>query len=412
MFLLWIGLGLVVIVSIIDGLWYAYLTPTPSAPPLLLQPRWRIGLALILHIGAYALTILRLPFTLLPYLAKISLFIALGARFSPWWQHPVTQIFRWLGDAANFLVTASLLQMLALNFPLWGRSLMDCIIVSEITRLVLEKWQMLVSAVWQQLPHREIAYWLQSAPLQNQFRPYSDFYQLDDAGRLAYVSRLLRRWSMSDSTVAARLRYFEGFRIVESHVDLRTGAVRDVARGTVFVHARWSSDPWLLIGLALRRSPWVFDPRCLPRPFYYRSEANPVVTRFVLEQAHFCLPFSLYQLGHEIKVARYEIFFRLCRWLRWDLEAYVRADGTYEFDPALVWLTAWVTREKTLPTRPLWNDAELVCIAIRDPSIATLSTEQLAMRYTYPRPYVEEVLLSAVRQAASSAADTASGASQ
>ena len=101
---------------------------------------------------------------------------------------------------------------------------------------------------------------------------------LASAQRLHCLIQLLKTRAASNPATALKLDYFQAFRVVPHTVRLRLGQVRDVAQGEVFIHARWVNDPWLLIGQALRRSPWLFDPRYLRRPFYYRTEANRLAT--------------------------------------------------------------------------------------------------------------------------------------
>ncbi len=411
MILIGIALALIVSVGIIDGVCYCWLTPTPPAPPARLSPHWRAWMVRGLHTAAYVLALLRLPFALLPYLAKLSLYLIMGERFAPWWQSIPIQVLRWVGDFANLGVTATILLGLATARPAPVAIIMNAAIGAEMVRLILEKGQMAVSVAWQYLPHRRLAQSLRRSGLRRVCRPYIFYYRLSDQGRLTYIMRLLRHWGTSQPATEARLRYVRAFRVVDPRSDLRTGQVRDVARGEIFVHPLWSNDPWLLIGLALRRSPWVFDPRYLRRPAYYRTELNPRATRFVLEHAHFTPPFALYQLGHEIKAARFEIFFRCCRALGFNLEAPLVADGTYQFDPALAWLAAQLGRAVPPHSRPLWNDAEVLVALAQDPEAGSLSIEDIATRYTYPRIYVEEISFPAIRQVAANPPEAMSDAS-
>jgi len=173
-------------------------------------------------------------------------------------------------------------------------------------------------------------------------------------------------------------------------MDLRAGNVRDVARGEVYVHAEWTSDLNLLYGLALRRSPWIFDPRFLQRPFYYRTEANRLMTAFVFENFRLCTLFAIYQFGHEVKSARYDAFYRIARWLGYELEEYVYADGAYNFDPFAKWLLKKDLKIDTKKPRPLWTDKEVLHDLEGFP---IPSAFEIAERYTYPLKYVQEVLL-------------------
>jgi hypothetical protein len=176
--------------------------------------------------------------------------------------------------------------------------------------------------------------------------------------------------------------------------------VRDVARGEVFIHRRWTNDPWLLIGQALRRTPWFFDPRYLRRPFYYRTEANRLVTRFVLCHARHAWPYALFQFGHEIKAARHDAFYRVLRRVGANVEAKVCADGTFRFEPLMGWLEAHARRAVVLQPPPLWSDDEVIADIVRQGKAGErLTAFDVAARYTYPLKYVEEVLLPKINRA-------------
>lgn len=415
--LFWLGLVLTLFISIINGVCYLWLTPTLATPPLgrgRMVPAWLVA---GLQGSAYLLTLLRLPFCVLPYLAKAILYLSLGARFGGWWQALPTQALRALGDAANWGLLTLLLQGWVSNLPFWVKDLITLVIGAELVRLLLEKGQMAVSGVWQCLPHRWLALRWRAGPWRRWARRYTSYYRLSPEQRCAYLLRWLRRWpaaaaDAAASVAAAKVRYVRALRLVAPTVDLRAGQVRDVARGEVFVHAQWSNDPWLIVGLILRRSPWLFDPRYLRRPFFYRTEANPRATQLVWQYALYCPPFALYQLGHELKAARFELFYRVGRWLGQAWEAPVQADGTYLFDPLLRWFGGGLGYAPSIPQHPLWSEAEVLAAARARPEIAQLSAEALAARYTFPLVYVESVLLPALRQVAANASATTSGTSQ
>jgi hypothetical protein len=196
---------------------------------------------------------------------------------------------------------------------------------------------------------------------------------------------VLRTLKTVEPEVAQKLAYFTGFRLVPDTLNLRAGRVRDVARGEIFIHLGWLNDPWLLKGLALRRTPWIFDPRWLRRPFYYRTEANPLVTCFVLRHWKYCPPYAWYQFGHQIKAARYKLFYELCRGLWRNLETPVLCDGAVEPEPLLhFWFKLGRAR------RPLWSETE-VRQAVTDMPVE-VSSEEIAVRFTLPLLYVKEVL--------------------
>src|SRR6185436_20003194 len=119
---------------------------------------------------------------------------------------------------------------------------------------------------------------------------------------------------------------------------------------------------------SLRRSPWIFDPRYLRRPFYYRTEANRLMTLFVFENAQLCPLFAIYQFDHEIKSARFDAFFRIIRWFGYNLEETVRSDGSYNFDP----LAKAILKMKVYESRALWTDDEVVADVARKPVILAL----------------------------------------
>ena len=227
--------------------------------------------------------------------------------------------------------------------------------------------------------------------------------------RLTILCRVLDQMRLQSIKTVARQTGLlpRGFVVVPDRLSLRAGVVRDVATGEIFIHHAWLNDPWLLIGQALRRAPWMFDPRFLRRPFYYRAEANPVATRFVLQHTLLTPPYAWYQFGHEIKASRFTWFFRFAQRFDRMWEQPVRADGSYEFDPLLHWLDR---THADRSSRPLWTENQVMARQAFDPLLTTL---ELAERYTYPLKYVEEVLYPRLLQlkAEASAAATDSGAS-
>ena len=362
---------------------------------------------------AYLLGILRWPYCILPYLGKLFWFVLLRRRLWNYWEADPVQGLRIVGDFLNLGLTTGAWALLLkpLGMAHWTRWL-ALPAGAEYLRLLTEKLPMLFSGLWQLLPHQSLAQFLlarrDSGWVGRWLEGYCAYYSLATEQRLHFLIQLLKTRAALNPTTALKLDYFQAFRVVPQTVSLRLGQVRDVARGEVFIHARWVNDPWLLIGQALRRSPWLFDPRYLRRPFYYRTEANRLATRFVLQHADYSFPYACYQFGHEIKVARYDLFYRLCRTIGWEIEEKVRADGTVTPEPLLRQLVQWLRpdddqTETTL--RALWSDDEVVEIILSDPVRAELpSASELASCYVYPLKYVEEVLrprLQAVRQQAS-----------
>lgn len=281
---------------------------------------------------------------------------------------------------------------------------------AEFVRLITERIPITFSAIWQLLPHRR---WAQSLMTQQHalsrrcFARYCHYYALGDAERAAFVLNVLKQRAAGDKDMVNRLSYITVFRIIPLHHGLRSGSVRDVAQAEVFIHAIWTNDPWLLIGMALRRAPWMFDPRYLHRPFYYMSEANRLATLFVLEHARYSLPYAIFQFGHEIRVARLHLFYSLLRRFGLDVEYKVNADGTFQFDQWICWLQARRGQRPDTPQqRPLYTDNEVIADLLQNHTTTTTTSEvldarQIAARYTYPMKYVEEVLMPKINDQAS-----------
>ena len=286
--------------------------------------------------------------------------------------------------ASWFYITPTLAEIPAL------RVLFSLTLLAEIIRLVTEKGVMLISAGWQALPHRQIANWLKKGSLAQVMPAYCAYYALNDEERLTRVLLKLKTFAARDERTAQKLSYVNAFRIIPETLGLRCGQVRDVARGEIFIHARWTNQPGLLYGLALRRSPWIFDPRHLQRPFYYRIQANRLMTLAVFENAALCPLYALYQFGHEVKSARYDAIFRLLNRVGVHAETPVQEDGTYAFESLAVFLKI-IRPSKKL--RPLWTDAEVLRALTGQAQTGLPSALEIATRYTYPLCYVEEILL-------------------
>jgi hypothetical protein len=272
-------------------------------------------------------------------------------------------------------------------------------VVAEAIRLFAEKGQMVFSASWQSLPHRHLAKWLSKKPLLNtHILSYCQYYALDDKERIAYILDTLRAYAAANPDTSARLAYLSTLHITHQAYGMRGGHVRDVARGEVFIHQSWTSDPWLLIGQALRRAPWMFDPRYLQRPFYYRSQSNRLATLFVLSNLRYCPTYALYQFGHEIKAARYDFFYRALRWFKFDIEPQIQADGTFPFDQFFGYIECKLGKIQPARPNPLWSDQDVIAdVRRRTTGGEYLSTLDIAVEYTYPLKYVEEVLIGSIQ---------------
>lgn len=342
---------------------------------------------------AYVLSLLRLPFALIPYLVKLSFLFCLKDSFSNVWNKYFVQVIRVAGDFANFFIVVMVFSEIHKSLgSLPTKVILALSMGAEAIRLATEKGVMVFSALWQWLPHRSIAKGIHGKLHVRLLKTYTNYYILSDQERLEKALRKLKafaRLSKNTQTIS-RLAYIHSFRIVPASVDLRAGNVRDVARGAIYVHAHWTNDLNLLYGLALRRSPWIFDPRFLRRPFYYRTEANRIMTNFVFENFRLCPLFAIYQFGHEVKSARYDAFYRFVRWLGYELEEYVYADGTYNFDPFAKRILKNRLKSRTETPRPLWTDEEVLHDIEECPIPSNL---EIAETYTYPLKYVQEVLL-------------------
>lgn len=366
------------------------------------QP-WLRSLGNLVYGVSYTLSLLRAPLGLLPYLVKLFIFFGLRIRYEARRTSYVRELLNLFGDVLNLALTTLLVWLLI--GPLswhWLQVLCYLPLIAESIRLVAERLPTIFSAAWQLLPHRRIAAWLQLRAQTGRwwgFVPrclgrYCHYYALSDEERAEFVLQALKRRSACDVEVAQKLAYVQAFQIVPQQYALRGGIVRDVARGTIFIHAIWTADPWLLIGMALRRSGWVFDPRLMRRPFYYMSGANRLTSLFVLRHAHYSLPYAAFQFGHEIRVARLHCFYALLRWLGADVERKISADGSFQNDQFIFWLKRRFEDSTLAIPRPLYTDQEVLFELLARPLAEALpSALELAERYTYPLCYVEQVLL-------------------
>ena len=114
------------------------------------------------------------------------------------------------------------------------------------------------------------------------------------------------------------------------------------------------------------------------------------MTVFVFKNAILCPIYAVYQFGHEIKSARFDAFYRIARWLGYEFEENVRADGTYDFDPFAKAVLKSYLKSTTKDFRALWVDNEVIEDIEGEPLPSAL---EIAERYTYPLIYVQEELL-------------------
>jgi hypothetical protein len=356
----------------------------------------------ILYCMAGVLAVLRLPLAIVPYALKFSYSLARRRAYRILDHSYPRQAVHVAGDFANLIATGFLLRPylppLAVLIP----------VTAEAIRITCERGQMIFSGAWQCIPHRSIACRIRrsrSDRIRHLFGKYTAYYSLDDAGRSRYVHQSLSAMARDDRVLRERLRYVHGFRILSPADTLRGGVVRDVAAGEIFINPLWTADPWLLIGLAIRRSPWRFDPRFLPRPFYYRTVSSRLATRSVFERARYSLPYFIYQFGHEVKDARYGQFYRVLHAFGIHVEEHVLSDGAYPQDQLLRWLDRKLHGSAIAePARPLWSDDEVIAdIGKQARQGAHVSAADVACRYTYPMEYVTEVLMAKIEERAAMA---------
>lgn len=393
------------IVLVIAGELALYTLLLPVSPCCPARPaRLERHLGTVIYALAYLLSVLRAPLGLVPYLTKVALYFGGGLRYEANHATYRREALNMAGDVVNLALTAVLVRQAggppaltplaaALYLPL----------AAESVRLLAERVPAVFSAIWQVLPHRCLARTALrrrrttplAAALVRWLPRYCRYYAQDDRRRTRYLLQALTGRAARDADLTHRLTYVRALQIVPHTVTLRGGDVRDVARGVVFIHRTWTSDPWLLAGLALRRAPWMFDPRYLRRPFSYWSQANAVATLCVLRHARTCPPYAVFQFGHEIRVARLHLFFTLLRRLGYADEEPVRCDGTFAPDQCIRWLERRRARAtESAVLRPLWTeDAALADIVQRCDRGEHLTADAIATCYTYPLPYVIDVLL-------------------
>lgn len=378
---------------------YTLLIPDPSQKPLRITS-FDIYVGRIAYITAYLLSLLRAPLGFVPYLVKMFIFFVLKIRYESAESTYFREVINMVGDFVNLSLTTLLIFLLAgapkVWFPTFILYIPSC---AELVRLITERVPITFSALWQLLPHRNIAKAIQWRRQSHAFwkvavaTRYCRYYSLSDADRADYALCSLKHRAACDQETSKRLEYMYAFRIIPQQYGLRGGNVRDVARAEVFIHGIWTNDPWLLVGMAMRRAPWMFDPRYLRRPFYYMTEANRLATLFVLEHTRYSPPYAIFQFGHEIRVARLHLFYGLLRLIGADVEEKVSADGTFQFDQFIIYLARRLG-DHIPKQRYLYADDEVAeDILCRYHENETITAEEVASCYTYPVKYVQEVLL-------------------
>jgi hypothetical protein len=354
----------------------------------------------VAYIVAYVLSLLRAPLGLVPYLVKIFIFFVLKIRYESAESTYFREVINMAGDFVNLSLTTWLILRVAGSPKMWPPTFILYIpSCAELVRLITERMPIIFSALWQLLPHRNIAKAIRWRQHSHAFwkvavaTRYCRYYSLSDADRADYVLCSLKHLAACDEETSKRLEYIHAFRIIPQRYGLRGGSVRDVAKAEVFIHGIWTNDPWLLVGMAMRRAPWMFDPRYLRRPFYYMTEANRLATLFVLEHARYSPPYAIFQFGHEIRVARLHLFYSFLRLMGADVEEKVSADGTFQFDQFIFYLARHLG-DHIPKQRYLYGDDEVIeDILCRTHENETITAEEIATCYTYPVKYVQEVLL-------------------
>jgi len=336
------------------------------------------------------LSVLRLPFAVIPYLVKVIFYLALRKNFKVVWASNISQSIRIMGDFFNlgisFLFWYCLMPERLLTFLVFAA-------LAEIIRLVLEKGFIIFSVFWQHLPLEDISKRLLILGMKSEWLLY---YSRPLSEKTKFIQNTISYFAQDEP----RFRYFSRFKILDSSDNLRMGHVREIANGNVFIHKIWVNDPWLSLGICTRRTPWIFDPRYLPRPFYYRSQANRLMTEFVLEYSAVFPPFSFYQFGHEIKSARFELFFKLARRFGVELEQYVQKDGSYFFDPLIINIGYVMGFENKKNDTTIQNDSVAIFETTNKIDQGQKATPAMvAEEYSYPLIYVEEVLWQKIESA-------------
>ena len=370
---------------LMDLYFYALRMPQPNDPPIKHGFASRTA-GLFLHRFAYVLSLLRSPFQVVTYFVQALYGRVTGTPYRVYENTYRRELLSIGGDFANLLLGAVVVYVIAKRSgSIWVVSILYAVLAAEIFRLAFMRGQMIFSAGWQQLPHRKVALAVRTrsrsmfGSVPASLRRYCDYYALSDERRCAYILSVLRDRTSRVPSMSERLAYFSGFCIVPDTHLLKGGWVRDIPTGRVFTHRSWTNDPWLLLGLACRRAPWIFDPRYLRRPFHFRSEASGLCEKFVLEHSRNHLPFALYQFGARIMYANYEPWYKGLRLLGYDREPFVYSDGTQ---------IARIPIEDNL-----WSDEKVISdVASGRQCMAILTPMDVAERYQYPIKYVEEVL--------------------
>src|SRR5579864_1335938 len=151
-------LGIVAsIVFVVELASYTFLIPDPSQKPLKVRPfEKHFGMAA--YITAYVLSLLRAPLGLLPYLTKLFIFFVLKIRYESAQSTYFREVINMVGDFVNLSLITLLILWLAGSPKMWPPTFILYIpSCAELVRLITERIPITFSALWQLLPHRNIA---------------------------------------------------------------------------------------------------------------------------------------------------------------------------------------------------------------------------------------------------------------
>src|SRR5260221_3487547 len=189
--------------------------------------------ALGLYGLAYMLSLLRLPFATLPYCVKLFGALALKKHYAVSHYLALVEAMRALGDFVNWGLGVVIMERIWISFPSI-KVVLYASIGAEALRLFAEKGQIVVSACWQFLPHRQVANFLSQklsqhepqSTLSKHVLRYCQYYALDDENRIQYILNTLRCYAGNDPEAVAKLAYLTTLRIVPSSQGMRGGHVR------------------------------------------------------------------------------------------------------------------------------------------------------------------------------------------
>lgn len=386
---------------LVNVFWYLCLTPQLTPPPARHStPFHYIGI--VSYCVSYLFSIIRAPLAFAPYITKLVITFVLRSNYRPTVSTYSREFINFLGEVVNVLSSVYLVHLLAMRQV--HNTLIttaNIVIFAELVRMITERVPGGISALWQIAPHRTWAHTARRVSetnvlpgfVQKMLHRYSIYYALHDTDRVIYMLSWLSSKSQEDGDIETVMKYVNGLTIVPDTQSLRAGRVRDVANGIILIHRRWLNDPWLIAGQVIRRSPWVFDPRYLRRPFYYRTQSNRLATLSVMKHANICLPFAVFQFGHEMRVARFDLFYRVCRVIGRDFEHKVNEMGEFGFDQFINWLDRTIFKHDSMISRNIWTDEEAIHDIINNGGTGKLDAMYIAEKYCYPILYVREVLL-------------------